>query len=130
MSKENDPLDPTSVEAVARDVARDLYTAESACGFNETETLISMHLGKNYGGLSGSALAREISRSRKTVSQRLEMMAKEGLVHRKGNVWRLTDKGMRQREARFHAIWEHLPQTTKDIFRRESERRRAARPQE
>lgn len=127
--KQKDPLDPASREAVARDIARDFMTAESLCRFNETETMVWMHLGLNFGGLSISALSEVIGRDRKTIRARVDLMEGEGWVQRKGNVCRLTDKGIRERKRRFEMIWERLPQPTKDVINREVAYRRGAKPQ-
>lgn len=123
-------LDPSGIEAVVREIARDLYTAESECGHNETQTLVSMHLGLNAEGLSASAIASATSRDRHTIRNRLKKMAESGLVKRTGNVWVLTDAGVDERRSRFNDIWARLPQATKDAFRRESEYRRGAMPRQ
>lgn len=126
---EKDPLDPSTREAVARDIARDFMTAESLCRFNETETMVWMHLGLNFGGLSISALSEVTGRDRKTIRKRVELMEKEGWIHRTGNVCRLTDDGIRERKRRFEMVWDRLPQGTKGVINREVAYRREAKPQ-
>ena len=119
-----DPIDPVTREAVARDIARAILTAESQAGHNETEAMIWMHLGENPDGLSANKLSEMIGRDESTVRSRLRKMIDEGLIARVGNVRRLTDKGWRERSNRFEQCWQHYPSAVKDMINREVESRR------
>lgn len=116
-----DPGNPNTREAVAREIARAVLTAESQAGHNETEAMIWMHLGDNPDGLSAHKLAEIIGRDESTVRGRLAKMTKAGLIARAGNVRKLTGLGWTERSRRFDECWKHYPTGVKDIINREVE---------
>ncbi len=124
MSNWDDGVDDASEQGIAREVFFDLLMGQSQEGLNYTESMISVCLGGMPGGVSVQKLSEIIGRDRHTIRTRLKVLEASGMVKRiSSGLWQMTPEGIRVREERYKAVRSSWRQSTRDMFRRESEYR-------